>query len=584
MSTANIYDASKITRAIEGPATLRMMPFRQMRNLVNREFGGAWYGNFTDIGARAESDKRPVNLLYQFVRTYLPNLVGPKVKVKVTAKGMHMRAQATVRELMINRMLEEMKFTRTWRAVVQDALTGGLGICRVGLRAGGSSYKVNGEMYDMGQPYAVRVDLDDFVRDPQSRDPLEDCWRAFRYRVSRRELLDLGIYDPDLVNSIPMIGYAGAMTRGESDEIMGNRQDIDPIDEKVELWDVLYYHGDKVLEGTLAGNMNAWLMEPHEYEGREGAPLELLSLIDMPNNAMPVSPCASILDLHLAMGASAAKMTRQLLKTKLQYVVDGTQGEDTAMEMRDADDQEIFHGDASTIAALKSGGMLPEMIPAFDWLENQANKATAIHLLNGSEDTSKTATMGSYMQGNASVLLNDWRGLCSEACSNVMRTLAWYYDTDPRLNRTFSYKLPNGAETDVVYDAEAKEGDFGDFMWELAPFVDTAMDPSLKMRRFGEFMTAAGSFLPMVMQFGGDMVAAVEVMADQYQVPEIADIFPTQGLEQMSQMMQQRFGNPGQSAPGQQQQGPATPAAVRPSAGNRPIDQTRSDMAATVPY
>jgi hypothetical protein len=252
--------------------------------------------------------------------------------------------------------------------------------------------------------------------------------------------------------------------------------------------------------------------------------------------------------------------------------------------MRDADDQEIFHGNVSSVTALKSGGMLPEMIPAFAWLEEQANKATAIHLLNGSADESKTATVGSYMQGNASVLLNDWRGLCSEACSNVMRTLAWYYDTDPRLNRTFSYKLPNGAETDVVYDAEAKEGDFGDFMWELAPFVDTAMDPSLKMRRFGEFMTAAGTFLPMVMQFGGDMVAAVEVMADQYQVPEIADIFPTQGLEQLSQMMQQRFGNPGQSAPGQQQGSPRGAPAVRPSAGNRPIDQTRSDMAATVPY
>jgi hypothetical protein len=581
MSTANIFDASKITRAIEGPATLRMMPFRQMRNLVNREFGGAWYGNFADIGARAESDKRPVNLLYQFVRTYLPNLVGPAIKVKVTAKTMGMRAQATTRELMLNHMLKEMNFTRTWRAVVQDALTGGLGVCRTGLRAGGSSYKVNGELFDMGQPYAVRVDLDDFVRDPQSRDPLEDCWRAFRYRVSRRELLELGIYDPDVVNSIPMIGYAGAMTRGESDEIMGNRQDIDPIDEKVELWDVLYYHGDTVLEGTLAGNMSKWLMEPHEYEGREGAPLELLSLVDMPNNAMPVSPCGSILDLHLAMAAAGAKMTNQLLKTKASYIYSTAKGEETAMEMRDSFDQEFFQGDPSSVAAVKSGGLLPEMLPAFDWLEGQANKMTAIHLLNGSEDTSKTATVGSYMQGNASVLLNDWRGLCNEACSKVVRTLAWYFDTDPQLNRTFSYKLPNGAEADVVYDAEAKEGDFGDFHWDLAPFVDTAMDPSLKMRRFGEFMTAAGTFLPMVMQFGGDMVAAVEVMADQYQVPEIADIFPTQNLQMMSQMVDARYGNPGQATPGGKQM---TPAGPKPAAGNRPIDQTRSDMAATVPY
>jgi hypothetical protein len=94
-------------------------------------------------------------------------------------------------------------------------------------------------------------------------------------------------------------------------------------------------------------------------------------------------------------------------------------------------------------------------------------------------------------------------------------------------------------------------------------------------------MTAAGTFLPMVMQFGGDMVAAVEVMADQYQVPEIADIFPTQNLQMMSQMVDARYGNPGQATPGGKQM---TPAGPKPAAGNRPIDQTRSDMAATVPY
>jgi len=558
-----------------------MSPFREVRKFVMAETAGPWYGQYSDYTRRDDDVKRPVNLLRQFVRTYLPNLCGPTIKAKVSPKTTGLRSQARLRELMLDHLLQQIRLAKTWRLVVRDVLMGGLGIVRTGLRAGGSLLDVNGEVFDVGQPYAVRVDLDDFVRDPQSRDPLEDTWRAFRYRVSRQDLLDMNIYDHDLVMGLPRIGED--IARGDSDKIMGAREDwASVVDEKVELWDVIYYAGDRVLEGTLAGlQRSQWLREPHEYEGREGSPLTLVSVEDLPNNAMPVSPCASILDMHLAMSAAATKMTRQILKTKRHYIYK-PEGEDTAMEMQEADDQEFFKGDPTTVNALDSGGLLASMVPAFDWLQSNANNETgALQLLSGSDDVSKTATTSAYLQGNANVLLSDMRGLIQEGLREVVKSLAWYMDTDPRLKQTFTVKMENGAEVDVVYDAAQKEGDFADFLWDVDPVADTAIDPSLKMRRLSELMTALPQFMQSVQMLGGDVTALVEVFAKEYSIPELEDVFPTQGGVMMAMAARQAAGMPMPGQPGQPAQ-PGIPAA-RPTAGARPIDHVRSDMAATVP-
>jgi hypothetical protein len=216
--------------------------------------------------------------------------------------------------------------------------------------------------------------------------------------------------------------------------------------------------------------------------------------------------------------------------------------------------------------------MIPELVPAFAWAEDQANKATAMHLLAGSEDPSQTATVGTFMQGNASVLLNHWRGRVNSACRDVVNAVAWYIDTDPMLQRTVQHRLDNGVTIDLAYDGQTKEGAFTDFLWNVQPYVETAMDPSLKLRRLSELMTALPAFAQTVMQLGGDMSKAIEMLADQYQIPELADIFPTAMLEERAMMMMQMAGAPGQGAP-------KAAGGVRPAASNRPIDQTRSDLA-----
>ena len=77
-------DAGTISDAILGPAWRRMSPFREVRKFVMAETAGPWYGQYSDYTRRDDDVKRPVNLLRQFVRTYLPNLCGPTIKAKVS--------------------------------------------------------------------------------------------------------------------------------------------------------------------------------------------------------------------------------------------------------------------------------------------------------------------------------------------------------------------------------------------------------------------------------------------------------------------------------------------------------------------
>jgi hypothetical protein len=77
--------------------------------------------------------------------------------------------------------------------------------------------------------------------------------------------------------------------------------------------------------------------------------------------------------------------------------------------------------------------------------------------------------------------------------------------------------------------------------------------------------------------FGGNMEAAVELLAKEFQTPEIEDVFPTQGGMMQAAMIQRAAQQAMMGA------APAPAAAPRPTAGNRPIDQARSDLAPTVP-
>jgi hypothetical protein len=584
------YDAHKIARAIHQSHQQFMEPYRQVRTFAMEQFGGPWYGKFhADLLARKDNDKQPVSLLAQLQRTYMPNLCGSVIKSKVTSRRWDLRAQAQIRQLMLDHIARQIKLARTHRLVVQDALLGGLGIYRVGVCAGAELVKINGEYKDPGQFFASRVDLDDFARDPRSRDFMEDAWRAHRGRVSKEYALETGIWPNEIVENLRPVRDNGP-EKGHSHEVGGsvNNQDGE-ICEQIEYWDVVIYDGTRVLEGTLS-SLTAdpqWLMELREFEGKEGGPYEFLSLIDQSNNVMPVSPAMQVMDLHLALARMGTKMVRKIVDAKSNYLAKKTAQDDAHSIQEAADEEVLLVDDPMVVNRLESAGVPPAFIQGFEWMRNEANNATAnIQQMAGIQTAGggDTATEKSILQGNANVTLADYRDRANDCLSRVIDHMGWDLENDPLKKQAFTTRLPGGESIDVVYDAATKQGAYEDFTYEAQAFSVSQADPVVAQRQFGMMMQTAPPFIQFVMATGGNVQAAIRIIAEKFETPELDEIYPTP--EAMA--MQQAIAALGQGAKGQGAVG-MQPAGAQPGmqpgmnqqkpGGVRRVDGVQSAMA-----
>ena len=574
-------DDITLTRAIHD-GMLRMDPHRKVRAYVCSELAGPWYGQDRSNGTRDSADKSPVNVLGEMVYAYLAQLVGNFVTSKVTAKSFFMRGEARMRQYMLDDWAREIDLARTLRLATLDALVGGLGIVRVGNRSGKEMCHIEGKDFDIGEIYAARVDLDDYCRDPLSRDEAEDRWRAYRYRASRAAVLELWPEAADILNAVPLV--KDNMTDGHSSglaEISGERSTQDDTGDMIELWDWFGFENGQVLHTTLAGQTDSLkaIRPVAEYEGYENGPLHLLSFRHIPNNAHPLAICWQLLDMHLAMRNTSTKMVDQILAAKTAYVA-RADGEQTALEIKDARDQDIFIGDPSGLATLEVGGIMQKLYPAFDWMRAEANNASgAASMIAGQSDVSKTATGATYIANQAQIRLSDMKGSVHKFTGDILSHAAWYHDNHPALQQTFSHKLPNGAGViDVMYDSAAKEGEWTEFMFECVPVSQSALDPNIKLARVNGLMQVAPPFMQFIMGIGGNAQLAAQELGEMFDWPTFGEIMPTQESMINAQMLMRGT----QRGAGQMaQQQPGAPAA--PGPGGSPINQVRSDMAPTVP-
>lgn len=570
-------DDLTLTRAISD-GMLKLDAHRKVRAFVCSQLAGPWYGQDQSLRTN-RTDKMPVNVLGEMVYAYLAQLVGNTVTAKVTPRSFFLRGEARLRQYMLDDLAREIDLARTLRLATLDALTGGLGIIRVGNRSGRELCHIEGKNFDIGQIYAARVDLDDYCRDPLSRDESEDRWRAYRYRASRTMLLQLFPESAEVINAAPLVRDVYSDTHSSGIETIGGEDTgQDETGDEIELWDWFGYEAGKVLHTTLAGTVDSLqsLRPVAEYEGYENGPIHLLSFRHVPNNAQPLAICQQLMDMHLAMSNTSAKMVDQILAAKTAYVA-RADGEQTAREMMDATDQTVFIGDPSGITAIEVGGVMQKLYPGFDWMRAEANNASgAASMIAGQSDVSKTATGATYIANQANIRLTDMKGAVQKFTGDILSHCAWYHDMHPALQQTFSHKLPNGAGTiDVMYDSDAKEGAWTEFMFECVPVTQSAIDPNIRLARIGQLMQVAPPFLQFVAQMGGNMQVATQEIGEIFEWPTFGEIFPTQEAMMNAQMLAQTTPRGMGQMPQQQ------PAAPSPTGG--PINQVRSDMAATVP-
>lgn len=548
----------------------RLVPFRKARAAAVREYVGRYYGGNDD------GKQRPLNLIHQATSVLIPHLVSPKTRFKVRPKNnIALALESEALGMRLNLLAEEIRLAYMFRRAVMDAVLGPHAICKVGIRAGYDAVKINGRQFNLGQPYASLVDLDDWAIDPAARLYDERYWEANRYRVPRQVALDSGIFDAQEIERLPSIH--SRMQLGDVEQLgyggENLRERFDMLD-LIELWDVVLYDDDVSYCVTLPGDQQAGVrdyLRVDEHQGPEKGPYHRLTFQEVPNNAMGMPLVAVWQDLAQTLNSVAAKVLRQAANSKNVLAYSRAHHEE-AMSVIDAPDMgSVAVDDVNQLKMLPINGIMPDLTGflgvGMNWWNAQSGQSMQ---LAGQAD-GDTATEIQAEQANLSVRVRDLQALNGDFQEMVGRGLGFWLDTDPLMKFQGIRRLPGGEQFEVRFDAATKEGEWHERTYAIEPFNLHASDPQVRAKRIVELF---GTVVPALLQAhattGGmlDFPTALRVVGRELDMTELDEISRdpiTQAINmQLSQGAQPGMG---QVAGQTSQLGPGGRMQLQPSQG-----------------
>src|SRR5260370_6344382 len=141
---------------------LMLRRFREERREMVRQYVG---NHWSEEGT---SEKVTVNLIGLYVSVVGRNLIAKNPRVMLSTFDRQNKPAVSAMQTWCNSEIVRMKMQNTLKRVVLDGLFS-LGICKVALATPADSASVAWNLV-AGQPFAERVDLDDFVFDMHARD------------------------------------------------------------------------------------------------------------------------------------------------------------------------------------------------------------------------------------------------------------------------------------------------------------------------------------------------------------------------------------------------------------------------------
>lgn len=471
--------------------------FRKNRGKFMSQMVGRFYRRSRGGSTSEDGKASPLNLLYSAVRTLVPNLVYNDPRIKVVTQTLAFREYGDVLELATNHLIKRIKFRNQLRLSIYDAIFMA-GFMKTGLANADEYLDVNGQTVEIGQPYAERVDPDDIILDPMARAWEEQAFVGNRFRADVDDLIESGLYEPDLVQNLSNRYDQNA--KGEMEKLAGTRPEdtMSEVRRYVDLCEV-YLPREKVIVTVpydKDGKADKFLRVA-DYQGPETGPYHMLGFTPVSDNLMPVAPASIWFDLHLMGNKIARKLAKQADRLKSVLAYEDSAEEDAA-NIAEADDGEARRvSDVNKIKEVKYGGAAPEAYSWMEWVKrNFSEQAGSIDLLSGNSTDSPTATQAEMLQANTSVSLSDMQNIVYQFAAEITRDLAFFLHTDPLINLPLIQRKrvvdpitgqPDLKEVQVNYTPEMRRGDFFDFTFDVQPYSMARPDPNTAVRRKIDF-------------------------------------------------------------------------------------------------
>lgn len=479
---------------------------RLEKSRKRRLFAMAIYA--TRFGSAGESDQpaRPINLPRRIVRTLIPHLTPPS-EVKVEPKVAALQTEAKKRELMLNKLFDEIHYRDTVRDLVFDALVGTFAMVRIGMMAGAETVKAGDRLFNKGQVFVQRIDLDDYILDPECRSRETARFEGEKYRVLRAEAIESGIFDAEAIEILKSCERL-EQPRPDTIDASSKVERIPEMTDTIELIDLYVY--DR--EGTTVVTMPAKAVGSDEqflrvepWGGPERGPMERLAFDTMPSNPFAVPVIADALEQDEMMTQLVDHWWQETLNTRNQPFYKRTTGGDDAMALEDAPAVGRFVGldDPGNVGQLKLGGVTNEIKEAIDRVYAMFNQQGINPDVLSGMANSDTATENENQMAMVSVYISDMQRTLDQFEGRICRQVMATIEANPLFQMPLTVALDQGVMYDTQWSAEAREGDASEFMYTLKRRPEIAGSPAVKAAKITEGLQFAFEAVQMEIQTQG---------------------------------------------------------------------------------
>ena len=507
----------------------KMTPFRQRRMQAVRSYAG---GNYADSsGERAH----PVNLLEMAIGIYRRNLAARRPSVDIRSRTKKNRISAKRAELMLNRVLEEMRFEESLSRCVHDALFS-VGIMKVGLTSRRSA-EMGGIYHDAGLPFADTIDLDDFVLDMRARTWETLQFLGNRFTVPKEMAMDSKLYDfgdrkvvEASVSPYNEYGDPKLTTVSRTTEGASETSTMTPI---LEMWEMYFPFEGKVCtfccdeQGT---PMFDTPIREVKWSGPEAGPYHMLALNEVPGQVMPIAPVASLIDLNDAMNRTMRKLVRQNDRAKTVGIV-AAGAEDDGERIIAANDGDMIRSDRpEATREIKFGGADPGTLSFALQIRDMFNYIGGnLDTIGGLSSVADTLGQEELIKASSSQKIQDMQARVTKFTGDVCKSIGLWSWYDPARTYELTEDLGGtGVEVEIkLKPKDRKESDFFDLNMTITPGSLQEINAADRAQTLGNFMNSY--LLPagdMMMQQGLqlDMSAFSAHMAELTGVEEILDL------------------------------------------------------------
>lgn len=512
---------SKLNKAVRA-SHRKLESFRRQRLDLIREFSGPYYGDNS-------VEEQPVNMLALTVDIYLMLLAGSNPQVILPCWRQELLPDIADLEAIVNRELGEMRFDKTLRRWVQEAIFC-IGVLKCGLVDGDYVELVPGEPMPAQNYFAEVVDFDDFVYDTDASSWERITFLGDRYQVDYDAVMQSDEFPQAAKASLKPYEMQDEEDRASHVGIeQGSDQQEESFIRKAYVWDICLPEEKLVL--TIADNPNASIpLKVVEWNGTTNSPYHVLRFLDVPGNAMPLAPGALLKSLNRTLNALYRKMVRQAERQKsLGLYRLGAQ--DDAKRVQEASDGDLIGiSDPANVQEVHFGGASQENLAfALQIRQTFGEVAGNIDALGGLGPQADTARQDAMLASTVSKKAAKMSLVVVDATVEVIKSLIHHIVNDPV--RTYSTTRPiQGTSLEAL--AELSPGDrpfnLEDFRVEIQPYSMTYRSPSERAADLkGVFLELIFPMLPTLQQQGINvkLQSLFELLAKYLDLPEIYQLF-----------------------------------------------------------